>query len=99
MLPRNLHLPQKKAINPPQQILEGKKGGVNVNEIPLNIVIEVGRVKTSVEKLMELQPGNMLELDLRPENGVDLVVNGRRIAKGELLRIGDTLGVRVLDIS
>jgi flagellar motor switch protein FliN len=47
---------------------------------------------------MELQPGNMLEVDLHPENGVDLVVNGKRIGKGELLRVGETLGVRILDI-
>ena len=52
----------------------------------------------SIQKLMELEPGNTLELDIHPESGVDLVVNGRRIGKGELLRIGDHLGVRILDI-
>ena len=52
----------------------------------------------SMQKLMEIEPGNTLELDVHPENGVDLVVNGRRIGKGELLRIGESLGVRILDI-
>lgn len=65
--------------------------------IKLNVIVEVGRIQMSIQKLMELQPGNLLELDVHPEDGVDLVVNGRCIARGELLRIGDTLGVRILD--
>jgi len=67
-------------------------------EIILDIVIEVGRLQMSIQKLTELTPGNILEIDVRPENGVDLVVNGKRIAKGELLKLGDVLGVRILDI-
>jgi flagellar motor switch protein FliN/FliY len=69
-----------------------------IADLPLNVVIEMGRIQLSVQKLMELQPGNMLEVDLHPENGVDLVVNGKRIGKGELLRVGETIGVRILDI-
>ena len=81
--------------------IEKEAGGKppSVEDIPLQIVIEVGRLQMSVKKLMELQPGNMLELDIHPESGVDLVVNGRRIAKGELLRIGEALGVRILEIT
>ncbi|MBA3957802.1 MAG: type III secretion system cytoplasmic ring protein SctQ [Parachlamydiaceae bacterium] len=67
-------------------------------EIPLSIIVEIGRLQMSVQQLMELQPGNMLDIGTRPENGVDLVVNGRRIAKGELLLIGEALGIRILEI-
>ena len=74
------------------------KPALQPDEIPLSIVIEVGRLQMSVQKLLDLQPGNLLELNVRPETGVDLVVNGRRIGKGELLRIGEVLGVRILDI-
>jgi flagellar motor switch protein FliN/FliY len=66
-------------------------------EISLTVVVEVGRIQMSVQKLMELEPGNLLDLSISPENGVDLVVNGNVIAKGELLKIGDSLGVRILD--
>lgn len=69
-----------------------------IQEIPLSIVVEVGRLQMSLQKLTELQPGNLLELNVRPENGVDLVVNGKCVARGELLLLGDALGVRVLDI-
>lgn len=70
-----------------------------LESIPLSIVVEVGRLQISMQKLMELQPGNLLELDLKPENGVDLTVNGKRIGKGELMKIGEALGVRILDIA
>lgn len=72
---------------------------IHIEDIPLSIIIEVGRLQMPVKKILELQPGNLLELDVHPENGVDLVVNGKRIAKGELIKLGETLGVRILDIS
>jgi len=68
-------------------------------ELPLSISIEVGRFQMSIKKLTELEPGNLLELGIRPENGVDLVINGKCIGRGELLRIGDTLGVRITEKS
>lgn len=75
-----------------------KNGPIVPTELPVNITVEVGRLQMSIQKVMELQPGNVLELDIHPENGVDLVVNGRRIAKAELIKAGETLGVRILDI-
>lgn len=71
---------------------------IALEDTPLSVVVEIGRLQMSIKKLMELQPGNLLDLDVRPESGVDLVLNGKRIAKAELLRIGETLGVRILDI-
>lgn len=74
------------------------ESALNIEEVPLSIVIEVGRLEMSVKKILELQPGNLLELDVHPENGVDLIVNGKRLAKGELVKLGEALGVRILDI-
>jgi flagellar motor switch protein FliN/FliY len=68
------------------------------NDIPLSMVIEVGRLKMTVQTLLDMKPGNLLELNIHPENGVDLVINGSRVGKGELLQIGEVLGVRVLEI-
>jgi len=70
---------------------------LTVDSLPLTIVIEVGRIQISVRKLLEMQIGDLLELDLDPDSGVDLVVNGVVVGKGELLKIGETLGVRLLD--
>ena len=69
------------------------------DDIPLDIIVEVGRFQMTIQKLTELKPGNLLDLNIHPENGVNLVVNGTCIAKGELLKIGETFGVRILDIA
>lgn len=89
-----------KKITPTQVAPEagGGKTQFDAASMPITIHLEVGRLQMSLQQLMELQPGNLLELNIRPEDGVDLVVGGKRIAKGELLRIGEALGVRVLDI-
>lgn len=67
-------------------------------QIPLSLVVELGRFEVTVQKLLELQPGNLLELNIHPESGVDLVINGKAVGKGELIRIGEVLGVRILDL-
>lgn len=71
----------------------------SIEDIELPVIIELGRIQIAIKKLMELQPGNMLDLNIHPEAGVDLIVNGKRIARGELLRIGETLGVRIQELS
>lgn len=80
----------------PLQPKEKKK--LNIEELSVNVVVEVGRLEMSIQKLSELQPGSILDLNIHPEDGVDLTINGRVVAKGELLKIGDVLGVRLLDI-
>lgn len=91
--------PQTQPVSiPPKELKKVEAKQATLEELPLSIIVEVGRIEMSVQKIMELQPGNVLELGIKPENGVDLIVNGRRIAKGELLLIGETIGVRILDI-
>lgn len=70
---------------------------VNLEKIPLTISVEIARIQMSIQQLLELAPGNMLDLEITPDKEVDLVVNGRCIGKGELLKLGETLGVRILD--
>ncbi len=72
---------------------------VKADEIPLDIVVEIGKFKITVQKLSELKPGQVLDLGFNPQDGVDLVINGHLVAKGELLKVGETLGVRILDIA
>ncbi|MCH9631977.1 MAG: hypothetical protein S4CHLAM6_03000 [Chlamydiae bacterium] len=69
-----------------------------VEMVPLNIAVEITRFKMTCEKLMQLQPGNLIELNISLEKPVDLVANGKKIATGELVRIGEMLGVQVTDI-
>ncbi len=67
-------------------------------DIPFPIVIEIDRIHLPLEKLLSLEPGNVLELPIRPEQGVYLTVHGKKIARGELIKLGDTVGVKILEI-
>jgi len=65
------------------------------DQIPLNISIEVSRIQMSVEDFLQLQPGQTLQLGIHQNEGVELIVNGKKLAKGELIKIQDLLGVRI----
>lgn len=64
-------------------------------KIPVSLTIEVARLKMNLDKLLKLKPGNILELGVQPERGVSLVANGKCVGKGELLQIGDVIGVKI----
>lgn len=70
----------------------------SLQSLPLEVSVEVSRLEMNFKSLSELRPGNLLELPTRPENGVHLVVNGKKLARGELIRVGQLLGVRILEI-
>ena len=73
-------------------------GIITPGDIPINLTVEVGSLKMSAQKLMELRPGNMLDLDFVPENGLNLVINGKNVGKGVIINVGEKLGVRVMEI-
>jgi flagellar motor switch protein FliN/FliY len=64
----------------------------------LLLTAEVGRIQISLQKLLELKSGSMLDLPMRPEHGIDITLGGKRIAKAELLKLGEISGLRILDI-
>lgn len=71
---------------------------ITADQIPMTLTVEVARLRMTVQTLMNLQPGNLIDLNVTPDQNVNLTVNGNIIGKGELLRIGETLGVRILNI-
>jgi len=71
---------------------------ISTHEIPITINVEVARLRMNLEKLLELQPGNVLELDVIPDMGVDLTINGKKVARGELVKLGEILGVKILNL-
>ncbi|OGN72312.1 MAG: hypothetical protein A3G30_04330 [Chlamydiae bacterium RIFCSPLOWO2_12_FULL_49_12] len=68
------------------------------SDVPLTLTVEAGRLEMSLEKVMELRPGNTLELKTRPEDLLDVTLNGKRIAKAELVKIGSVLGIKILSL-
>lgn len=71
---------------------------VSIKETPLLISVELARLRMSLEQLMHLNPGNFLELPIHPEQSVSLIANGQLVGRAELVHLGDTLGLRILEI-
>jgi len=67
-------------------------------DIPLEVTVELGRTKRSIKEILELAPGSIVELDKLAGEPVDILVNQRLIAKGEVVVIDENFGVRVTDI-
>jgi len=71
---------------------------IPVPDALLTIHVEIARMRMNLKKLTQLKPGNVIELAARPEQGVKLTLNGKAVAKGELIQLGDVLGVKILQI-
>lgn len=67
-------------------------------DIPLQVTVELGRTKRSVKDILQLSAGSIVELDKLAGEPVDILVNSRLIAKGEVVVIEENFGVRVTDI-
>lgn len=67
-------------------------------DVPLNVTVELGRARKVIREILELSPGSILELDKLAGEPVDILVNNKRIAIGEVVVIDENFGVRVTDI-
>lgn len=67
-------------------------------DVPLKVTVELGRTKMQVREILELSKGSLIELDKLAGEPVDLFINGKLIARGEVVVIDENFGVRVLDI-
>jgi flagellar motor switch protein FliN/FliY len=67
-------------------------------DIPLEISVELGRVKMLVKDVVELGTGSIVEIDKAAGEPVDVMVNGRLVARGEVVVIEDNFGVRLTEI-
>jgi flagellar motor switch protein FliN/FliY len=69
-----------------------------VMDIDLNVVVEIGRIKKLVKEIVALRQGSIVELDKQAGEPVDIVVNGKLIARGDVVVIDDNFGVRITEI-
>lgn len=67
-------------------------------DIPLKVTVELGRTKRTIRDILDLSSGSIIELDKLAGEPVDIFVNEKLIAKGEVVVIDENFGVRVTDI-
>ncbi len=81
--------------------IEGKEEKENLElilDVPLTITVELGRTKKLIKDILELSEGSIIELDKLAGEPVDILANGKYIAKGEVVVIDENFGVRIIDI-
>lgn len=67
-------------------------------DIPLQVSVELGKTKKTIKEILELGPGSVIELDRLAGEPVDMIVNGKLVAKCEVIVINETFGIRITDI-
>ncbi len=84
-----------------EQVTNNKNKQRNLDmllDIPLKVSVELGRTKRSIKDILDLSSGSVIELDKLAGEPVDILVNGKLIARGEVVVIDENFGVRVTDI-
>lgn len=69
-----------------------------VFDVPVSVQAVIGRTTMEVSELMHLGPGSVLELDRRVGEAIDIYVNSRLVARGEIVVVDDRLGVTMTEI-
>jgi len=75
-----------------------KKNISLIMDVPLQVTVELGRTNKLIKDILEFGPGSIIELDKLAGEPVDILVNGKSIAKGEVVVIDESFGVRITDI-
>ncbi|WP_110953262.1 flagellar motor switch phosphatase FliY [Anaerosinus massiliensis] len=69
-----------------------------IMDVPLQVTVELGRTKKLIKDILDLAAGSIIELDKLAGEPVDILVNGKLLAKGEVVVIDENFGVRITDI-
>lgn len=69
-----------------------------IMDIPLQVTVELGRTKKTVKDILELGTGSVIELDRLAGEPIDILVNGKLVAKGEVIVIDENFGVRIIEM-
>ncbi len=75
-----------------------KKNISLIMDLPLQVTVELGRTQKLIKDILEFGSGSIIELDKLAGEPVDILVNGKAIAKGEVVVIDESFGVRITDI-
>lgn len=69
-----------------------------IMDVPLEVTVELGRTNKSIKEILEFSPGTIIELNKIAGEPIDVLVNGKFVAKGEVVVIEENFGIRVTEI-
>lgn len=80
------------------ELAQQKENITIIRDVPLEVTVELGRTRKPIKEILEFNPGTVIELDKLAGEPIDILVNGKFIARGEVVVIDENFGVRVTDI-
>lgn len=102
------YIPPQQEVNAQQVQFQPFNMGINpitqqenidlIMDVPLEVTVELGRTSKSIKEILEFAPGTIIELDRIAGEPIDVLVNGKLVAKGEVVVIEESFGIRVTDI-
>jgi flagellar motor switch protein FliN/FliY len=69
-----------------------------IMDVPLEVSVELGRTRKKIKDILEFSPGVIVELDKLAGDPIDILVNGKFVAKGEVVVIDENFGIRITEI-
>jgi flagellar motor switch protein FliN/FliY len=69
-----------------------------LHDVPVELAVEIGRTRMTIGQTLELRPGSVVSLNRLAGEPVDLLINGKPIARGEVVVIDEEFGLRVTDV-
>ncbi|MCL2240546.1 MAG: flagellar motor switch protein FliN, partial [Defluviitaleaceae bacterium] len=69
-----------------------------IMDVPLELTVELGRTHKKISEILEFSPGTIIELERLAGEPIDILVNGKFVAKGEVVVIDEMFGIRITEI-
>ena len=96
--PVNVQPAQFQAFAGAEQPVYGQENIGLIMDVPLEVTVELGRTSKSIQEILDFAPGTILELNRIAGEPIDILVNGKYVAKGEVVVIEESFGVRITEI-
>lgn len=96
--PVNVQPAQFQSFAGADQPIYGQENIGLIMDVPLEVTVELGRTSKSIQEILDFAPGTILELNRIAGEPIDILVNGKYVAKGEVVVIEESFGVRITEI-
>jgi len=94
-----VELPQLAGVEAPRPAGGVAAGDLSlVLDVPVELAVEIGRTRMTIREALTIGPGSIVTLDRMAGEPVDLVVNGKRIARGEVVAVDEEFALRVTEV-
>jgi flagellar motor switch protein FliN/FliY len=96
---RNIEVQQAQFQNFDMNSFVQQKENIDlIMDVPLEVTVELGRTTKSIQDILEFAPGTIIELNKLAGEPIDVLVNGKIVAKGEVVVIDENFSIRLTDI-